>query len=307
MATVSPPPTPASRLLPLRVFGKLVPYRRIKVIGGMRDHEHIYPHSPGAGVELLGRDLYKIEIEPIFDAKLIPEKYRNLWPQGLYELRSLFEAGTRGAVSIPTVGEIRAYAKKWDQEFAPDKSLSSEDVVWQFTEDSENLRLASSAVKIGGLATARTEFGIAVDAVGPKKRNLWDTVMRAIDSVLAYKDQFELYASLIESKLYSVLSLMAEIDDIADELKDPANSDLLQKFHKLWAETRFFYQDQKQLGLVTKYYTTRQVMSTTQIATVIYGSSEKASEILALNGFADPFAVPSGFRVRYYDIQSQAA
>lgn len=300
--------TPADKLLPCIIHGVTVPCKKIRVRGGMRDHEHIYPHSPGAGCELLGRELYKIEIVPVFDARMLSPKYRNLWPAGLKKIRDKFEAGERSGCSIPTVGVIRCYAKNWEQEFDAVRSLSGEDVLWNLTEDSENLRLSSSAVNIGnGFDIAAKNLGAFVSAMPKKSTNLWDLVMKAIDSVLAYRDQYELYASLIEAKLLAILSMLDTIDNIADELKDPSSWALLEALHQVWQQARAFYQDQKQMGLVTKWYTTKVLMSSMQLAIVLFGDTTKSSELLALNGFVDPFAIPAGTRVRYYQIEQMAA
>lgn len=300
--------TPADKLLPLVVYGVQVPCRRVKVKGGMRDHEHIYPHSPGAGVELLGRDLYKIEITPIFDANLLPQKYRGLWPAGLKKIREQMEAGVRGEISIPTVGKIRAYAKSWDQEFDATRCLSGEEVTWNFTEDSENLRLASDTIDIGkGLKPAVDVYKTAIAGIPKKSTNLWDLVARALDQVLAYRDQYELYASLLEAKLLAILSMIAEIDNAADELKNPANWALLEALMRVWAQTRAFYNDQKQLGLVTHWYTTKRVMSSMQLAVILFDDASKSTELLQMNGFADPFEIPAGTKIKYYKLEQMAA
>jgi hypothetical protein len=300
--------SPAEKLLPLKVFGTVVPCRRVRVRGGMRDHEHIYPHSPGAGVELLGRDLYKIEVSPIFDANLLPDKYKGIWPAGLKKLRDLFDVGTRSEVSIPTVGIIRAYCKTWEQEFDATRCLSGEDVTWHFTEDSENLRLSSQTINLGqGLSNASLTLQATLSASPLKKTNLWDQIFRAIDAVMAYRDQYELYASLIESKLLAILSLLEQIDNAADELQDPSSWAIIEAMHQVWTQTRAFYQDQKQLGLVSVWYKTKQVMSCMQLAVILFDDSSKSSELLQMNGFTDPFAIPAGTNVKYYKIQQQAA
>lgn len=300
--------TPASKLLPLIVYGITVPCKRVRVKGAMRHHEHIYPHSPGAGLELMGRDLYKIEITPVFDANLLPPKYKNLWPSGLRRIREQMELGTRKDISIPTVGMIPAVAINWEQEFDATRCLSGEEVTWSFIEDSENLRLSSRTINVGaGLPTAANNLKVKLAGLPVRPVGLWDTIMNAIDAVLAWRDQFEMYSNLIESKLLSILSLLRRIDEISDELKDPTQWPLLEAFHRVWAEVREFYQDQKQLGLVTKYYTTRATLSCTQLATVLFGDASKSSELLQMNGFSDPFEIPTGTRVKYYKIEELAA
>lgn len=274
----------------------------------MRHHEHVYPHSPGAGLELLGRDLYKIEITPVFDANLLPDKYKNLWPAGLRRIREQMELGTRKDISIPTVGVIPAVATNWEQEFDAPRCLSGEEVTWSFIEDSENLRLASRDLNIGaGLPFAANNLKTVMSGLPTRQVGLWDSIMNAIDQVLSWRDQFEMYSNLIESKLMSILGMFRRLDEISDELKDPTQWPLLEAFHRVWAEVRSFYEDQKQLGLTTKYYTTKTILSCTQLATVMFGDASRSSELLQMNGFADPFEIPTGTRVKYYQLEEKQA
>jgi hypothetical protein len=300
MADVVPP---IAKLLPLKIFDKLVPCRRVRVRGGMRDHEHVYPHSPGAGVELLGRDLYKIEVTPIFDARLIPEKYHNLWPAGLKELRDKFDIGFRGPIQIPTVGVLTAYCKTWEQEFDATRSLSGEEVIWHFTEDSDALRLSSLVLSFGNsLALAKDDLNRRFEGLAPKERGLWDSLFKLVDDVLAIRDQFNLYSNIIESKMLSILSIIQQLDNAADELRDPSNWALVQAFQNVWTQARVFYEDQQQLGVTVKYYTTKQILSCVQLAIILFDDASKSSDLLQLNGFADPFAIPAGTRVKYYQV-----
>lgn len=301
------PPIALLQFQPLKVFGLQVPARKISVRGGMRDHEHIYPHSPGAGVELLGRDLYKIEVVPVFDAHLIPDRYRDLWPNRLRQLREKFEAGERGPIQIPTVGVIRGYCKTWEQEMDASRLLSGEEVIWNFTEDSDQLRLSTEVISISGMSASRGQVQKTLAAIPGKKNSLWDTLMQTIDSLLAIRDQFELYSSLIESKLLSILSIIQQLDDAATELSNPENWPLVEALQSVWTQARIYYEDKKQLGFTTKYYTTRKVMSSMQLAIILYDDTSKASELLQLNGFADPMEIPAGTKVKYYQIEQQAA
>jgi hypothetical protein len=302
------PPSPAAKLLPLIVYGVTVPCRKVRVKGAMRVHEHVYPHSPGAGIEILGRDLYKIEITPIFDANLLPPKYKGLWPAGLKRIREEMEKGTRKDISIPTVGVIPAVAVNWDQEFDASKCLSGEEVSWNFIEDSENLRLSSQSLKIGAsLSTANDVLKAELAKLPLKKTSLWDTLMQAVDFVLSIRDQFELYSKLLESKLLSILQMLKQLDEMADELKDPSSWPLVEALHNVWSAASEFYQDQKQLGIITKRYTTKIEMSCMQLSTVLFGDATRSSELLQLNGFDDPFAIPANTTVKYYQIEEVAA
>jgi len=283
--------------------GVRFPVLSCRVKGAMRNHEHVYPHSPGAAIEKLGRDLYKIEIVPCFQDNLIPPEYEGIWPQRLSHLREKFDAGKTADLILPTVGKMRAMATSWEQEFNPAKSLSGESVTWQFVEDQENARLlAASFTSSKGLSQAVTSFKIAGNSLNPKP-SLWDMAAGAIDIVLSYKGQIELYSALVESKLQSAISMFGSLSDQASALSDPRNAFALEALTELWAQTMAFYKDQKQTGLVFKFKRTPRDMDIGQVSVWLYGDSEMASDLLSLNAFVDPYAIPYGTNVRYYEVK----
>jgi prophage DNA circulation protein len=280
--------------------GVRFPVLSCSVKGAMRHHEHVYPHSPGAGVEKLGRDPYKIEVTPCFQGNLIPPEYAGLWPEGLSKIRELFESGKTADLILPTIGKMRAMATTWDQLYSPAKSLSGESVTWNFIEDQENARLLSASFTSSkGLTQACEAFKIAGNELNPKP-NYWDMAAGAIDSVLAYKSQIQLYSSLVESKLLSAISMFNALSDQVSELSDPRNAFALEALTELWAQTMAYYKDQKETGLIVKYKKTPRDMDIGQVAVWLYGDSEKSSDLLSLNAFADPYAIPLGTNVRYY-------
>jgi len=277
------------------------PILSCRIKGAMRNHEHVYPHSPGAAVEKLGRDLYKIEIIPCFQDNLIPPEYEGIWPQRLSQLRDIFDSGKTADLILPTVGKMRAMATQWEQEFNPAKSVSGESVSWNFIEDQENARLlAASFVSSKGLAPALESFKVAGQSLNPKP-SYWDMASEAVASVLAYKDQIDLYSNLVESKLQSALSMFNSLSDQVSELSNPRNAFALEALTELWAQTAAFHKDQKQTGMRFKHRKTTRLMDIGQVAVWLYGDSEKASDILSLNAFADPYAIPMGTDVRYYE------
>lgn len=280
------------------------PILSIRVRGGMRNHEHVYPHSPGAAVEKLGRDLYQIEVTPCFQADMIPLAYADLWPAKLAELRGKFEAGKTADLILPTIGKIRAMCTSWEQEFTPAKSISGESVSWKFIEDSESARLLSSTLKkTVGLRAKLNTFKVEGLKLNPKP-SLWDMIAQSVDSVLSYKGQIELYSSLVESKLQSALSMFNQVTDQANALSDPRNALGLIALQELWQETLKFYKDQQSRGAEFHWKRTNRDMDIGQVSIWLYGDSTHSSDLLSINAFTDPYAIPSGTNVRYYVEQS---
>lgn len=276
------------------------PILSVRVRGGMRNHEHVYPHSPGAAVEKLGRDLYQIEITPCFQADMIPKVYADLWPAKLAELRAKFEAGKTADLILPTIGKLRAMCTSWEQEFTPARSISGESVSWKFIEDQESARLLSSVLKKSvGLKAKLKTFEVEGLKLNPKP-SLWDTVAQTVDQVLSYKGQIELYAQLVESKLQSALSMFNELTNQANALSDPRNALGLIALQELWQETLKFYKDQQSRGAEFHWKRTNRDMDIGQVSVWLYGDSTHASDLLSINAFTDPYAIPSGTNIRYY-------
>jgi prophage DNA circulation protein len=276
------------------------PILSVRVRGGMRNHEHVYPHSPGAAVEKLGRDLYQIEITPCFQANMIPDAYAGLWPGQLANLRNIFESGKTADLILPTIGKVRAMCTSWEQEFTPAKSISGESVQWKFIEDQESARLLDSTFKKSlGMKTALAKFEVEGLKLNPKP-SLWDQISQAVDSVLSYKGQIELYSNLVESKLVSAISMLSETTNQVNALSDPRNALGLVALIELWNETLKFYKDQQSTGAVFHYKRTNRDMDIGQVSIWLYGDSTHTSDLLQVNAFTDPYAIPSGTNIRYY-------
>ena len=125
--------------------------------------------------------------------------------------------------------------------------------------------------------------------------------MFAVDDILAYKDQFDLWTTLIEAKCMSVIAMVKNIKATLDEIQDPSRWKIVNALDELWKEVRDIYTDMKQQGVTSRWWTTnRDHMSLSQISTAIYGFSSNGGELLSLNNLPDPFDVPVGTRVRYY-------
>lgn len=293
-------------LLKCSFAGIRFPIHSVRVTGGGRSHVHEYPHSPGGAPEKLGRKLYEFEVVPCFEADLIPTEYAGLWPNKLNSLQNIFDKQSTEDLILPTIGKVRAFAETWSREYNPSRSMSGEAVSWKFLEDSEESRLITTAIVSARSLPAKLD-AFVLAGNGFKKPSLWDQIVAAVEKVLAYRDQFELYSNLIEASLLSILGMLREIDQAYDELKDPRNLAAAIALRELWTECRLFYADQKQLGLVTKHKRTKKLMDIGELSIWLYGESSKASELLSLNSFEDPFAIPAGFNVRYYQLTETLA
>src|SRR5512145_875212 len=138
-------------LKPLKIDGLRLPYRRIRVRGGMRDHVHEFPHVPGGLPEKLGRKLYEIEISLLFDDALMsapgsPYAGRNLYAN-LNVLQGRWDEGRKAKVYLPNIGEIAAtYATSWTREIDV-KLRSGEQVELTLREDSDAASMIANTLK----------------------------------------------------------------------------------------------------------------------------------------------------------------
>lgn len=89
------------------------PVKSVHIRGRLRRHEHEYLRVPGALNEKLGRGLYMIEMEAVFDANI--KGYGRLWPNSLGQLREIYEQELTGDLVVPTIGTIPAFITEWDQ------------------------------------------------------------------------------------------------------------------------------------------------------------------------------------------------
>ena len=89
--------------------GYAFPVSDVEVTGGLRDHVHEYPHSPGGAPEKLGRKLYEFSFTSPMLAGF--PRYPKLWPETAASLRIVFEGGAvldasgRDPVSRPCTGD----------------------------------------------------------------------------------------------------------------------------------------------------------------------------------------------------------
>jgi hypothetical protein len=291
------------QLVQLAFEGIEFPYTSITIEGSIRDHVHEYPHTPGGAPEKLGRALYVFDIEVPFHSSLIPAKYKNLWPSNLNTLVTKFEQQETGDLVLPQLGSaVRAYCLNWKRVLTS-RNTSGESVTLKFREDSENLRLAQAAfdAKSQGLSSAEEALEEEIRAVPGLNRGLFDTIMFAVDDILAYKDQFDLWTSLIEAKCLSVIAMVRNIVETWEELKDPSRWAVVEALQNLWFEVRSIYEDQKQVGMVSRFWSTpAEHMTLSAVSVGIYGVSSRGSELLTLNNLPDPFDIPRNTQIRYY-------
>jgi hypothetical protein len=292
---------------PMSFAGRQFPFERYEVHGAARKHVHEYPHSPGGAPEKLGRSLYEITVRGLFDANLTPKVYKDLWPTGLAFIRHLYEIQQTDDLVIPTIGVLPAFIDDFRQT-SSNMHLSGEWVDLKFLEDSSAAFVASQIAvpSTGAIVEAGEYFR---EQTSPLKIPLLQAIELLFADVIAYRDTLGMFSAVFEAKLLGLLRMCNEADIMVKELQDPANLLGKDALMALWQSAVRVRNDTQEIGSEMSYYVTRTTMSVSDISIAIYGDSSHAGDVLALNGFEDPFAVPAGTRVKYYpnSVGQQAA
>jgi DNA circularisation protein len=293
------------------------PLLSCRMRGSSRNHVHIYAHVPGGDVEKLGRNLYEIEMHIPFltSATAYSTQASPLWPTRLALLRGLFEAETTDWLVIPTVGRIKAYATEWEQEMQGNVH-NGEHASFKFLEDQSAAFLLAGLITTvtksvsstaQQLSTITTAMALA-DQLGPQRdRSLFETIQRTANDLLAFRDQAELAGSLITEKVAMLTSLCNEADRTVQAMKDPVNWQLVEAVKELWDAARQFGEAIVGPQNAFATYTLPLRMTIGQVSMAIFGTTDKAMDLLQLNPIDNAFDIPAGIVVRYLRDEVSAA
>jgi hypothetical protein len=287
-------------LKPASFVGIEFPWTSRKIHGGLRDHVHEFPHSPGGSPELMGRKLYEIEFEAPFLSKLVSPKWRDLWPVRLKALREKFDVQTRGPLHVPGIGTINAYCYDWGQE-ATSKIRSGELVSFKFREDQSEEFLVSELIKTSpsGILSQFKKIIDETEALG-EDPSAFDQLSAAVDDVLAIRDTAILYSSLVESKISYLTYVCSEADRTIDMFKDPSSWRILEALKELWRSSIELASNFSQQVAPLQKYTLPVEMTITDVSIALYQNAERGMDILKLNAVEDALAIPAGTQLRYY-------
>lgn len=276
------------------------PVREYTVSCKLRDHVHVYPHSPGGAPEKLGRELYTIRATGNFQTRF-PAYGPNLWPGDMADVRDRFENGITATLTIPTIGAIQAYITSWHQ-ITSAKIQSGEIVEIEFREDQSSAFLVNQLinVKVQNLTDSSTALTSAASDAGLSLGNFGDQISSLIGSVTAIGDQVQLYGSLLSAQLDGIANACSNLEATFGDLNQPANWRVLNALHDVWYAAIQSRADVLRQSVPIVAYTTPTLMSVTDVAKALYGDSSRGGQILQLNALDDPFAIPANSNLRVY-------
>jgi DNA circularisation protein N-terminus len=263
---------------------------------GIRKAEHVYPHSPGAALEKMGRKLYVTEVEGFFDINLPQSRYPNPM-EAMQAMRLLTDTETTSDLVIPWCGTMQAVCE--------DLTLREKNTVRSglrfsatFCEDMSNQYALADFVRVNQVPMSDA----LVDIQDHKyQADIFSQIANAVGFILGIKDQFELYTALVDSKLRYLEQLFRHADATASELNDPANIIGHQRFFQMWQAVRDFGNDIAEKGLSFRYFVVPYPMTLQEVANAIPGYSSRAFDLLGLNIIDDSTTIRAGTRIRYYE------
>lgn len=306
---------PAFDRLQRAAFARIeFPIEEVTVSGAIREHEHKYPHAPGAALEKLGRELYEIRMRAQFHDSF--KGYPNLWPGSLAQLRSLYEAETTEDLVIPTIGTIRATCVRWTQTAAPKRARSGESVEFVFKEDLEQAFLVTSLV-----TTSRNTFSedtrdlsaevqklrdagpgaFPTEAERSFQLSIFDQIQQASNDILGLLDSVDESSNLLLAKVEQMKRILDNADRQAKALGNAENATLLAAFLSVWDAVIGVEKDLLGKNGGIQQYTLIRQMSVSELSKTLYsGDGTHAVELMQINPIRDPFAIPAQTTVRYY-------
>lgn len=275
------------------------PWSRLRISCSLRDHVHIYPHAPGGQPEKLGRNLYEFSFTCPMHGTF--PGWPNLWPETMASLRYLFESGETFDLVVPTIGSVKAYATKWDEE-ADVKRRSGVQLEVSFREDSSELYLTNELIAARTAATYSARLGfIAAVQEAEIENSLLDQLAEFVADLERMKGRAEQEVLMISTKAESVVALCDRVAALP-EFDIPGNHAALNALRDLQYSVVKLRED---AGRGQKPLTTYTVprpfpMAVGQIAKRLYGDSSRGIEIMRLNIIPDPLAIPPGKELRVY-------
>ena len=314
--------------------GIAFPIKGLEVAGGLRDHVHEYPHSPGGAPEKLGRKLYTIRVTGIFDTR-VTGYGENLWPGSIGELQDRFEEQLTADLHIPPIGTIPAYAVTWTRRATPEVQ-SGEEMEIEFREDQAQAFLFEGLVNITAttLQTAGEEFDTqfapllaggeisplntiipnttvpisrAVTVAGGYTRlrqadvNWLGQIRSAFTTAITYSEQPERYAGLILAKTEACIQACALGYQRIEILKNPLAWQQARAFKRVWSSAQKLRESVAGRTNRILFYTAETDTNISAVSRAIYGDTSYGGTIMRLNAIQDPFRIPKGSVLRYYD------
>ena len=291
---------------PKAYFGSTyVPIESSSIEGGLRDHVHEYPHTPGGAPEKLGRKLYTFKALCNFDTNF--GNYPGLYPGDLNTMLDDFEQGLTQPLRFPQMeAAVPAYAINWTREMTA-KVRSGERVNVTWREDQTTAFLFSGTVQQGSGSLELAANAASTNLAALKQQlqpslttlSLMASLTAAVGFITSIKDQALLYDARFAAGVSQVQNLCAQLDGQAD-LQPQVAYPVIESLHQTWAAAQKMQQDLSATGVPMQQFVNPLTQGIGAIAIQLYGDSSKVSDLLTINQFGDNLRIPAGAIISYY-------
>jgi prophage DNA circulation protein len=230
--------------------------------------------------------------------------YPNLYPGNLRLLREKFEKEITEDLVVPTIGTVAAVATSWSQSFSA-RFSSGESVTLEFIEDQDATKKGDSVELDSGIAAmadaneSLLAAAALADALKPTTQSVFQDINDAITKVQAVFGQADAYSRLVEGKIQAVVNLCAFADSQLEDLQDPVNHLVLSALKDLWLASQELAENFIETRQQLREYRVPKRMSVQQVASTLFGTTERTMELLQLNAFEDALSIPPGTVVVY--------
>lgn len=295
----------------------------LEVTGGLRDHVHEYPHSPGGAPEKLGRKLYEFHYTiPLHQGQ---PRYPLAFPETMQSLLIVFEGGKTFDLVVPILGTISAYCTSWRVVVDPKAARNGVILEATFREDQSNLFLVtqlvaktassfSSALAAYNQALADQRSRLAAAAaqiaaldslmlavIPPGENALFDQIATGAAALLTEIGEAVAFGAGVAGVAAGVVTLCQTADATATSLNDATRYPLLYALQDVWSQAQQVANDALQTQITVVEYTVPQPgQSVSVISTALYGDASHAVELMQTNPIEDPFLVPGGTVLKAY-------
>lgn len=281
------------------------PVTKVQVTGGLRDHVHEYPHSPGGSPEKLGRKLYTFKLSTVFYDNLLGPWDENLWPGDLSDLFNRFEDGLTSVLTIPTLGDIKAYCVNWSKEMTF-KARSGETAELEFREDQASAFLIEGLINVTAKTLLSQSTLLLNTATSLGYKDIFQSIADQIAVISNLADQAEMYDVVLSQKVAAINHQIGRLNATLGLLNDPLNALLLESLLDTWQLTAKLEADiaRQAVTMIPFVVPGGRTMSVNDVSRIVYGDTTRAMEILQLNAIDDPFRISAGKLLRVYKPQT---
>lgn len=291
--------TVLSQLKTASFAGLSFPWEDCHVDFSYRHHVHIFLHTDGGAVEKLGRHLYRVRFT-IPAHETLGASFRAFYSRTLPQLWRTIELGTTADLVVPSLGTMRAFVPDAKRVLQA-RVTSGERVELSFLEDQEALFSASALVQPSVESLPEQNAAVVELAAGAGVEvGVLAALSLAVDELVALRSTVDVYANVVQAKAQGVVYR-------CEQLRRHPAMGLAKNFKALLALVQLHYavvlilkDAARRARPVARITTPDKTMSVVQISAWRYGTTARANEILLINAFPDPLAVPGGTEILYY-------